>query len=172
MNIIKLLTLADFFTIANLCSGVLAIFLATEMHFGLSATLIAMAVVFDTLDGKIAGWLHQKHEFGKQLDSLADLVSFGIAPAYLYFTLSLQNGWDILSLLFFAICGMLRLARYNISQNTGFEGIPITVNGIVFPLLYLFSSSYEASLTYWPVVFVLMGLLMVSSIKTKRLFEG
>ena len=169
MNILRLLTVADLFTVANLCSGLLAIFLATEDRYGLSATLIAAAVVFDTLDGKIAGWLHQKHDFGKQLDSLADLVSFGVAPAYLYFSLG-QPGWFItVSLLFFSACGMLRLARYNISQSKGFEGIPITVNGVVFPALYLIYLLSSDSLKYWPIIFVLMGFLMVSSIRVNRL---
>lgn len=144
-------------------------FLATEEKYGLSAALIAVAVVFDTLDGKIAGWLRQQHDFGKQLDSLADLVSFGVAPAYLYFSLSPQSWLITVSLLFFAACGMLRLARYNISQSKGFEGVPITVNGVVFPALYLMSLFSTASLKYWPIIFVLMGILMVSSIRVSRL---
>jgi CDP-diacylglycerol--serine O-phosphatidyltransferase len=169
VNILRLLTIADLFTIGNLCSGLLAIFLATQERYGLSAALIAVAVVFDTLDGKIAGWLHQQHDFGKQLDSLADLVSFAVAPAYLYFSLSPQNWFIIASLLFFAACGMLRLARYNISQSKAFEGIPITVNGVVFPTFYLLSLFAASSLNYWPIIFVLMGILMVSSIRVNRL---
>lgn len=170
MNILRLLTLADLFTIGNLCSGLLAVFSANQEKYGLSAALIALAVVFDTLDGKIAGWLHQQHDFGKQLDSLADLVSFAVAPAYLYFSLSSQHWLVMLSLLFFAACGMLRLARYNISQGKGFEGVPITMNGVVFPVMYLVSLFAAASLHYWPILFVLMGVLMVSSVKINRLF--
>ena len=75
MNILRLLTIADLFTVGNLCRGLLAVCSANQEKYSLSAALIALAVVFDTIDGKIAGWLHQQHDFGKQLDSLADPVT-------------------------------------------------------------------------------------------------
>ncbi len=170
MNILRLLTVADLLTVANLSSGILAIFFATQQNCAISALLIALAVAFDALDGRVAGWMHQQHEFGKQLDSLADLVSFGVAPAYLYFAMGPQEWFVIITLLFFAACGMLRLARYNIADASGFEGVPITVNGVLFPALYALSLLLPNSLKYWPVVFLLMGVLMVSSIRIKRLF--
>lgn len=170
MNILRLLTVADLLTVANLSSGILAIFLANQQHFGISALLIALAVAFDSLDGRVAVWMHQQHEFGKQLDSLADLVSFGVAPAYLYFAMGPHEWPVIIALLFFAACGMLRLARYNISDADSFEGVPITVNGVLFPALYALSLLLPNSLKYWSVVFLLMGLLMVSSIRVRRLF--
>ena len=73
-------------------------------------------------------------------------------------------------LLFFVACGMLRLARYNISTGKGFEGVPITVNGVLFPLLYLVFLAFPPSLDAWPLVFLAMGLLMASSLKVRRLF--
>ena len=74
MQIFSLMKLADVFTVGNLCCGILSILLAMDGHFGLSASLLFLAVVFDVLDGKIAGLLHQKNLFGKQIDSMSDLV--------------------------------------------------------------------------------------------------
>jgi CDP-diacylglycerol--serine O-phosphatidyltransferase len=80
---------------------------------------------------------------------------------------------DILSIavsLFFVACGMLRLARYNISEITGFEGVPITVNGVLFPLLFLLISGFPESLKYWPIIFLIQGFLMISTFKISRIF--
>ncbi|MDF9392191.1 MULTISPECIES: CDP-diacylglycerol--serine O-phosphatidyltransferase [Methylococcus] len=171
MNMLRLLCWADALTIANLSCGVSAIFAAIQGHPEIGAGLIALAVVWDSLDGKVAGWTHRSgREFGKQLDSLADLVSFGVSPACLFFTMSEPSWLAVPPLLFFVACGMLRLARYNISTSKGFEGVPITVNGVLFPLLYLLSVIFPPSLSAWPLVFLAMGLLMASSLKVHRLF--
>lgn len=169
MNIFRTIKFADLFTIANLSCGVSAIFAATNDRFGLAAGLIVAALVMDTFDGKVAKLMNQTNAFGKQLDSLADLISFGIAPAFFYFSLR-EPGLSIsLILVLFAVCGMLRLARYNISEGEGFEGVPITVNGFVFPLLYLIYLLHPASLMVWPAAYATMSVLMVSSLRIKRL---
>ena len=129
-----------------------------------------MAAVFDVLDGKIAGLMQQKNLFGKQIDSMSDLVSFGVAPALLFYSLSSPGVLGITVTLFFIACGMLRLARYNISDAPGFEGVPISVNGVLFPLLFLLFSSVPQSLNYWPLVFLVQGMLMISTIKIARIF--
>jgi CDP-diacylglycerol--serine O-phosphatidyltransferase len=170
MKILSLMKMADSFTVGNLCCGILSILLAMDGFFDLSALLLFLAVVFDVLDGKIAGLLHQKNIFGKQIDSMSDLVSFGVAPALLFYSLSSPGILGILAALFFVTCGMLRLARYNISEGTGFEGIPITVNGVLFPVLFLLFSSFPQSLTYWPMVFLIQGFLMISTFKLSRIF--
>jgi CDP-diacylglycerol---serine O-phosphatidyltransferase len=72
--------------------------------------------------------------------------------------------------LFFVACGMLRLARYNISEGTGFEGVPITVNGVIFPILFVLFSTFPESLKYWPTIFLIQGFLMISSFKIARIF--
>ena len=133
MNILKQLKFADFFTIANLSCGILSITMSMEGNFKLSALLLFIAVIFDVLDGKIAGLMHQKNLFGKQIDSMSDLVSFGIAPRLLFYSLKTPGISVSILILFFIVCGMLRLARYNISEAPGFEGVPITVNGVLFP---------------------------------------
>ena len=170
MKILSLMKIADIFTVGNLCCGILSILLAVDGFFDLSAMLLFMAVIFDVLDGKIAGLLHQKNLFGKQIDSMSDLVSFGVAPALLYHSLSSPGVSGIAVSLFFVACGMLRLARYNISESAGFEGVPITVNGVLFPLLFLLLSSFPGSLNYWPIVFLIQGFLMISSFKVSRIF--
>ena len=170
MQILRLMKLADMFTVGNLCCGILSIFMAIDGYFDSSAFLLFLAVVFDVLDGKIAGLLHQKNLFGKQIDSMSDLVSFGVAPALLYYSMSSPGILDIAVSLFFVACGMLRLARYNISEGAGFEGVPITVNGVLFPLLFLLVSGFPESLTYWPIIFLIQGFLMISTFKISRIF--
>ena len=114
--------------------------------------------------------MHQENSFGKQLDSLADLVSFGVAPAVLYNSMSESSVWVLFILILFTICGMLRLARYNISDGKGFEGVPITVNGLIFPALYLGYLFQPVILVVWPAVYVIMSVLMVSSLRFNRIF--
>ena len=169
MNILRIIKVADIFTAGNLCCGVLAIFAASNDQFGMATLFMLLALVMDTLDGKVAKLMHQENSFGKQLDSLADLISFGVAPATLYYSLRDPGIGILLILILFVVCGMLRLARYNISEGTGFEGVPITVNGFLFPVLYLLYILQPASLTIWPAVYATMSVLMVSSIKFKRL---
>jgi CDP-diacylglycerol--serine O-phosphatidyltransferase len=114
--------------------------------------------------------MHQENLFGKQLDSLADLVSFGLAPAALYHALR-EPGLGIeLILILFVVCGMLRLARYNISNGKGFEGVPITVNGLLFPILFFVYTLKAESLIIWPAVYATMSVLMISNLKIKRIF--
>lgn len=170
MNIFRTVKLADLFTAGNLCCGVLAIFNAANDRFTLAAVCLLLALVLDTLDGKVAKLLHQANLFGKQLDSLADLISFGVAPAALYYSLHKPGLAILLILILFTVSGMLRLARYNLSEAKGFEGVPITVNGVIFPVLYLLYRLYPDSISLWPFVYALMSVLMVSSLRVKRIF--
>ena len=133
--------LADFFTLGNGACGTAAIFFAmshiAEDSIGkvyAAAAFIVLALAFDVLDGRIARWRHKASAMGRELDSLADVISFGVAPACLAYSLGFRGLWDALVLLYFVVCGISRLARYNItaesmSQETGkvtyFEGTPI-----------------------------------------------
>ena len=144
MNIFKILKVADLFTTANLSCGVLSIFTASNENYDIAALLMVIAIIMDSVDGKVAKLMHQTNRFGKELDSLADLILF-------------------------VVCGMWRLARYNISQTEGFEGVPITVNGVIFPLLYILHIYQPASLVIWPAVFATMSALMISSLRVQRI---
>ena len=170
MYLIKYLKRADFFTVANLSCGIVSIIMSIEGNFVLSATLLFIAVIFDILDGKVAGLMHQKNSFGKQIDSMSDLISFGVAPMFLFYALQTPAPWVSVLLLFFITCGMFRLARYNVSEAQGFEGVPITVNGVLFPVLFLIYSNFPASLNIWPFIIVIQGLLMISTLKISRIF--
>jgi CDP-diacylglycerol--serine O-phosphatidyltransferase len=160
-------------------------YLSTHARWRLdtAALLIPLALLFDVLDGRIARWRHQASPLGRELDSLADVISFGVAPAAIAFAAGLDSAVDALGLTFFALCGLSRLARYNVTAEalaaeTGkvkyFEGTPIPTS--VVPLGILMLAFHRGTL--YPVrligldfhlltaVFVLSGALMIS--KTLR----
>jgi CDP-diacylglycerol---serine O-phosphatidyltransferase len=133
--------LADWLTLANAMCGTGAIFLAMrslqddELRWLLwGFALIPLAFVFDALDGRVARWRQSSSTLGRELDSLADVISFGVAPAALGYAVGFQGGWDWLVLSYFVCCGVSRLARYNVTAEqladggpkvTHFEGTPI-----------------------------------------------
>lgn len=154
---------ADYLTYGNLISGFSSILFVAEglyMYAGLS---LLIAFFLDYLDGKVARLLKQETKFGELLDSLADLVSFGVAPAMIAYLI--HDLWPV-SLIFLG-AGAYRLARYNATKGEvkGFEGIPITINGLIFPLL-LFTN---ANIHVYGVVMLLMAWLMPSKIKVPKL---
>jgi CDP-diacylglycerol--serine O-phosphatidyltransferase len=143
--------LADFFTLANAACGMAAIFLAMRYvddraigYFLLSAAMAPAALVFDVLDGRIARWRREHSALGRELDSLADVISFGVAPAALAYAAGLRGGWDLIALTYFVCCGVSRLARYNVTAEslTGggdkvkyFEGTPIPTTVLLTAVL-------------------------------------
>jgi CDP-diacylglycerol---serine O-phosphatidyltransferase len=145
--------LADFFTLGNAACGVGAVLFAMlymnsqlPFHFFAAAALAPAAFAFDVFDGKIARARHQHSALGRELDSLADIVSFGVAPAALGFAAGMQGGWDAAVLIYFVCCGVSRLARYNVTaeslssdSDSGkvryFEGTPIPTSVLLTALL-------------------------------------
>ena len=143
--------LADFFTLGNAACGVGAVFFAmlymsTQLafHFYAAAALAPAAFIFDVLDGRIARARHQHSALGRELDSLSDVISFGVAPAALAFAAGMQGGWDVAALIFFVCCGVSRLARYNVTADTlaagsnkvaYFEGTPIPTSVLLTGVL-------------------------------------
>ncbi len=172
MKIYQIIKLADFFTIANLLSGVCSIFLAVTQHMTAAIFALLIAVFFDWIDGKIARLSKQtelQKLFGKELDSLADIVSFGVAPAVFGFVYGLQQWWQICILLFFVAAGMLRLARFNVTENkAGYEGVPITTNGILFPLLFGLNYILPISNYYFIAMYCVMAIAMLSTYPVKK----
>jgi len=121
--------LADFFTLGNAAFGMASVFLAMlflqtgqTRHFLLAALMTPIAFVFDVLDGRIARWRQQHSALGRELDSLADIVSFGVGPATLGFAAGLSGGWDVAILVYFVCCGVSRLARFNVTAESLAEG--------------------------------------------------
>ena len=113
-------------------------------RFWLGAGLLPVALAMDVLDGRIARWRHEASPLGQELDSLADVVSFGVAPAAMGFAVGLRGGWDALCLVYFVACGISRLARYNataanLSDDRGkvryFEGLPIPSSLLIAAIL-------------------------------------
>ena len=144
--------LADFFTLGNAACGVGAILLAMlymasgeRAHFLAAAALAPAAFILDVLDGRIARARHQHSPLGRELDSLSDVISFGMAPAALGFAAGMQGGWDAAALIYFVCCGVSRLARYNVTAEelaadaSGkvkyFEGTPIPTSVVLTGLL-------------------------------------
>ena len=148
-------TVADAFTIGNAICGTIAIFLCLDYVATASARflwvaflLLPLALVCDVLDGYVARAQSQRRSvLGGDLDSLADVISFGVAPAVLGFTLGLRGGWDMVCLTYFVVCGVSRLARFNVTaesladSHTGkvkyFEGTPIPTSVAIVALLAL-----------------------------------
>jgi CDP-diacylglycerol---serine O-phosphatidyltransferase len=143
--------LADWFTLANAACGMGAVLaLMGALASGstrpmlVAAGLIPLALVFDVLDGRVARWRHQQSSLGRELDSLADVISFGVAPAAFAYAAGMRGGWDVLVLLYFVACGVSRLARYNVTAESmsgeagkvsHFEGTPIPTSVALVLLL-------------------------------------
>ncbi len=189
--------LADFFTLGNAACGVGAVFLAMlymasglDTHFFAAAALAPAAFVFDVLDGRIARARHQHSALGRELDSLSDIISFGVAPAALGFAAGLDGGWDAAALIFFVCCGVSRLARYNVTAESlaagadkvaYFEGTPIPSSVLITAVLALAAWQGSVGDDLWggayllgpwefhlmSLLFVLSGSLMIS--KTLRI---
>jgi CDP-diacylglycerol--serine O-phosphatidyltransferase len=190
--------LADWFTIANAFCGMGAVlsvmaYLTGAHPQGLfwAAALVPAAFVFDVFDGRIARWRQQNSALGRELDSLADIISFGVAPAALGFGVGLDGFWDCLVLVYFVACGVSRLARYNITAEAlaadasgkvkYFEGTPIPTSVAIVGLLALAAWLGATGDAVWGgqwragpwefhplvLVFLLSGSLMIS--KTIRI---
>ncbi|MBW2988728.1 CDP-diacylglycerol--serine O-phosphatidyltransferase [Candidatus Woesearchaeota archaeon] len=161
----KLLRLPDLFTMMNILMGLGAILLSLNREYMLASLAFIFAVVFDYIDGKVARMIEREGDFGKQLDSLADTISFGVAPAIFGFSL-IQTKMALAVFTLFLLAGVLRLARYNIMEFTGdFAGMPITVNGVVIPLAYVLGVPFAA----YPYIYLFLAILMVSPLKIKKM---
>ena len=153
MSMLRSYTAADAFTIGNAACGTIAIFLCLDYLAERNARflwaaflLLPLALVLDVLDGYVARLNRSRQSvLGADLDSLADVISFGVAPAVLGFTLGMRGGWDMLILTYFVVCGVSRLARFNVTAvalsdgETGkvkyFEGTPIPTSILIVLLL-------------------------------------
>ncbi len=199
-SMIREFHVADFFTLGNAACGVAAIFCAMAYMadkqslgaFYAAAALAPAAFIFDVLDGRIARMRHEHSALGRELDSLADVISFGVAPATLALAAGLNGGWDWVALIYFVCCGVSRLARFNVTaekmsegSDSGkvkyFEGTPIPTSVVLTGVLAFAAwqgrigeSIYGGA---WPlgpwvlhplsILFVISGSLMIS--KTLRI---
>jgi CDP-diacylglycerol--serine O-phosphatidyltransferase len=194
-SLLRSFTAADFITLLNAASGVSSVFASIEYavsgtfaYAAVSAALVFVAALADFFDGRVARRSTRSSALGGDLDSLADLISFGVAPACLAFSLGMNGGWDWLVLVYFVCCGLSRLARYNVtasalSDESGkvryFEGTPIPTSlSLVLVLALLLASDRVREQLPWGVIqlgparfhpLVLLYLLSGSAMISARL---
>lgn len=191
--------LADWFTLGNAVCGTGALFstmtylqVKDVLHIYFACALVLAALIFDVLDGRIARWRQTSSSLGRELDSLADVISFGVAPAIIAYGIGMQGGWDRAILVYFVACGVSRLARYNVtaealSEGTGkvkyFEGTPIPTSIFLVGLMAFAASTGAVGPNLWfgdillagfrlhplVLVFALSGSLMISRIRIPKL---
>ncbi|WP_026035810.1 CDP-alcohol phosphatidyltransferase family protein [Cupriavidus sp. BIS7] len=196
-SMLRDLQLADFFTLANAACGMGSVFFAmffvaepSLSNFYIAAALAPAAFIFDVLDGRIARWRHAHSALGRELDSLSDIISFGVGPATLAFAAGMRGGWDLAALIYFVCCGVSRLARFNVTAETlaedsgkvkYFEGTPIPTSVVLTAILAwcashgrigdaLVGGAWDigpGTLHPMALLFVLSGSLMIS--KTLRI---
>ena len=174
-NPITVRMIPSIFTLANLLFGFLALIWVIEGDYTLASVMILLSVLMDSLDGKVARRLSVSSDFGKELDSLSDLVSFGVAPAILTYQAILYpqqseflrySGLGIAAI--FTLCGAIRLARFNmLNITTHFIGVPITFAGGLLALLMLLRNTLPWYI--YLVSMVILAFLMVSTIKVSKL---
>ena len=172
--------LPNIFTLVGVCIGLSSIKFAFDGNFQISILAIIIAAVIDGLDGRIARLIKGTSQVGKELDSLTDIISFGVAPAFIMYFWKLNQlgriGWFIC--LIYVICIALRLARFNVSSNAEpswkdnfFEGIPSPAGGVLvlMPLIYNLSEFQFLKIDYnifVPFFFIIVSFLLISKIPT------
>ncbi len=175
--------LPNILTLIGVCIGLTSIKFAFDGKFELSIIAVIVAGIIDGLDGRIARLIKGTSKVGKELDSLTDVISFGVAPAFIMFFWSMSEigrlGW-LISLIY-VVCVALRLARFNVNSETEpswrdnfFEGIPSPAGGVLvlMPLIYSFSEIQFIKLNYQiivPILFILISILLISKIPTYSL---
>lgn len=179
-KISKLHILPNLITYINMSLGAVAIFISSNgspNNIKIAAMLILIAGLTDKLDGFTARKLGVASKFGKELDSLCDTISFGVAPLVLWW--NMNNGllgiYEILVSLFFIGSGVFRLARFNVMEEEYIVGLPITIAGMVMGLKHLLDISHRFSFVNRAIInieniiiMISLSLLMVSSFKIKK----
>jgi CDP-diacylglycerol---serine O-phosphatidyltransferase len=157
------------FTVANLILGLIALVLSYQGYTADAALLVVIGMVLDGLDGRVARWLHAESQFGKELDSLSDVVTFGVAPAFIMYNTSLQyDGWvGLVMTVLFPVCGALRLARFNVQAKATnyFVGLPITAAGGILATMALYHDLLNPAEVILPLGMLVLALLMVSQVR-------
>jgi len=175
--------LPNIFTLVGVCIGLSSIKFAFDGRFEISILAIIIAAVIDGLDGRIARLIKGASKVGKELDSLTDVISFGVAPAFIVYFWKLNElgrvGWLIC--LIYVICVALRLARFNVTseaepswRDNFFEGIPSPAGGVLvlIPLVFSFSEFNIFNINYdiiVPLVFIMTSILLISKVPTYSL---
>ena len=175
--------LPNILTLGGVCLGISSIKFSIDGNYSLAVIFILLAAILDALDGRIARLIKGTSEFGKELDSLTDFVSFGIAPVFILYFWELNNygklGWAIT--LIYSVCCVLRLARFNLTKiddqqlwkSNYFEGVPSPAGGILILMPLIFELA-DLNLNFniknlTPYFTILIAILMVSKLPTLSL---
>lgn len=155
-------------TSLNLVLGMGSIMATIQEKFFFAGIFIILAMVADGLDGRVARFFNASSEFGKELDSLCDLVSFGVAPALLAYSFLLKDFgyFGYIVAIMFATCGALRLARFNVNTSVVkgyFMGLPIPAGGCLLATFIMLGVKPEGII--FPLMVIIFGYLMVSTVK-------
>ena len=197
-SMIREFHLADWFTLGNAVCGVGAMFAIISFiqdgairHVHYACALVLAALVFDIFDGRVARWRQKSSLLGRELDSLADVISFGVAPALIAYGVGMQGLWDRVVLCIFVACGVSRLARFNVTAEAlsaggdkvkYFEGTPIPTSMLLVALLWVAAAVGAIGPDLWggawqiggyrlhPLVllYLLSGSLMISRIRIPK----
>jgi CDP-diacylglycerol---serine O-phosphatidyltransferase len=198
-SMIREFHLADWFTLGNAVCGTGAIFstmtfikTSEVLHVYFAAGLVFLALIFDVLDGRVARWRQTASVLGRELDSLADVISFGVAPAVLAYGCGMQGLIDRIVLVYFVACGVSRLARYNVTAEAlsgaagkvkYFEGTPIPTSFLLVAILAAVAAYGRVGIDLWlgqivvggytlhlmGLLFAVSGSLMISRIRIPKL---
>lgn len=196
--LIRELAFADLITLGNAVSGMAAVLYClayvddgNTSSLWIALALFPVALICDVLDGSVARWRHKSSPYGADLDSLADIVSFGVAPAVLGFTLGMRGGWDGVVLGYFVACGIGRLARFNATADalmtdkgkvSHFEGTPIPTSLVLVGVLAIaFGTGRVHEAMWWGelrlgpwllhplvLIYALSGSFMISTIRIPK----
>ena len=161
--------LANLITLGNISFGGAALMATIYESYGYAVLFILIAALLDRYDGKVARKYNLESELGKQLDSMSDIISFGVAPAVLMYEVELTaygNLGMVIAVLYIA-CGAFRLARFNVTESNGyFTGLPITAAGAILTISFFFSP--WLSTAFYVVLFPLLAILMISNFSLKK----
>ncbi|MEN9443836.1 MAG: CDP-diacylglycerol--serine O-phosphatidyltransferase [Bacteroidota bacterium] len=171
-SIFNFVRLPDIISLGNGLSGAASIYLSLNGYFAAAIAAVGVGALCDLADGKVARKMGLSSEFGKQIDSLCDLVSFILAPMVFLYSIGLQAPWAVAIEGLYVLSGISRLARFNVTGTTGggkfFEGVPVPVSffllGVYFPLVW-----FNLSFTILAVLFLIHAVLMVSTVKIPKL---
>ncbi|MCF6408573.1 CDP-diacylglycerol--serine O-phosphatidyltransferase [Pseudalkalibacillus salsuginis] len=160
---------ANAMTLLNMTFGAVAIVCVLKGQLEMSFWFIFLCALFDRFDGMIARKLQIESEFGKQLDSLCDLISFGVAPAFLIYQAILHDFGTpgIVFIIIYMLCGAIRLARFNITEFDGhFRGVPITAAGCIVALSFLTVDMMPNFIFMFLIL--ILSFLMISNVSVKK----
>lgn len=161
---------ANTITLLNIIFGTLSLIYTMRGDFNTAAIFILLAVLMDSLDGKVARRLDIMSQLGKELDSLCDLVSFGVAPALLIYAQVLDPyifSLGVLAAVLYIVCGAFRLARFNVLNISDyFIGIPITMAGAIVAVISLLAAWLPSTLIL--AILLLLAIMMVSNFKVPK----